>query len=120
VLVQAQALLALVSDPFGWGWNLFGTAGLEPDIGIVDARTTWRMAVAAIVLGHIMSVVLAHIIALRTEPTRRGAVLGLMPLTLVMVAYTAVSLSIIADPLVRFRTPDPDYSALMAMSWNSA
>jgi len=113
VLVQAQALLALVSDPFGWGWNLFGTAGLEPDIGIVDARTTWRVAVAAIVLGHIMSVVLAHIIALRTEPTRRSAVLGLMPLTLVMVAYTAVSLSIIADPLVRFRTPDPDYSALI-------
>jgi len=113
LLVQAQALVALVSDPFGWGWNLFGTAGFDPDIGIVDARTTWRVAIAAIVTGHVMSVVLAHIVALRTEPTRRSALLGLAPLTLIMVMYTAVSLSIIADPLVRFRTPDPDYSALI-------
>jgi hypothetical protein len=112
LLVQAQTLVALASDPFGWGWNLFGTAGFEPDVGIVDARTTWRVAIAAIVIGHVMSVVLAHIVALRTEPTRRSALLGLAPLTLVMMVYTAVSLSIIADPLVRFRTPDPDYSTL--------
>ena len=112
LLVQVQSLVALASDPFGWGWNLFATAGFEPDVGIVDARTTWRVAITAIVIGHVMSVVLAHIIALRTEPTRRSALLGLAPLTLVMMGYTAVSLSIIADPLVRFRTPDPDYSAL--------
>ena len=111
LLVQAQALVALASDPFGWGWNLFGTAGFEPNVGIVDARTTWRVAIAAIVIGHVISVVLAHAIALRTEATRQYALLGLVPLTLVMVAYTAVSLSIIADPLVRFRAPDPDYSA---------
>jgi hypothetical protein len=112
LLVQAQALAALASDPFGWGWNLFSTAGFEPNVGIVDARTTWRVAIAAIVIGHVVSVVLAHIIALRTEATRRSALLGLVPMTAVMVIYTAASLSIIADPLVRFREPDPDYSAL--------
>jgi len=29
-----------------------------------------------------------------------------------MVVYTALSLSVIAEPLVRFRTPDPSYSRL--------
>lgn len=115
LLVQAQAVIALVSDPFGWGWNLFGTAGFEPDVGIVDARTTWWVAIAAIVVGNVISVVLAHVVALRTEPTRRSALLGLAPLTVVMVVYTSVSLSIIAHPLVRFRTPDPDYSALTCL-----
>jgi hypothetical protein len=121
LLVQAQTLVALASDPFGVGWNLFGTAGFEPDVGIVGARTTWRVAVAAIVGGHIMSVVLAHFIALRTEPSRRSALVGLAPLTAVMVLYTAVSLSIVADPLVRFRKPDPSYSGVIDdEAWRSA
>lgn len=30
------------------------------------------------------------------------------PLTALMVVYTGLSLSILAEPLVRFRTPDPD------------
>jgi hypothetical protein len=112
LLVQSQTLAALASDPFGFGWNLFGTAGHEPDVGIAGARTTWRVAIAAIVIGHVVSMVLAHIVALRTEPTRRSAILGLVPMTAVMIAYTAVSLSIIADPLVRFREPDPSYSSV--------
>jgi len=33
-----------------------------------------------------------------------------VPLTALMVCYTALSLSVIAEPLVRFRTPDPSYS----------
>jgi hypothetical protein len=28
-----------------------------------------------------------------------------------MVAYTAVSLTVIAEPLTRYRTPDPGYTA---------
>jgi hypothetical protein len=110
LLVQSQTLAALASDPLGVGWNLFGTAGFEPNVGLVDARATWRIAVAAIVIGHVVSMVIAHVIALRIEPTRHSAFRRLVPLTLLMVAYTAVSLSIIADPLVRFRVPDPDYS----------
>jgi hypothetical protein len=112
LFVQGQAIVALASDPFGSGLNLFGTAGHQPNVGIIDARTTWRVAITAIVVGHVVSVVLAHLIALRTEPSRRSALVGLVPLTVVMVLYTAVSLSIIADPLVRFRTPDPSYSGL--------
>jgi hypothetical protein len=112
LLVQGQSLAALASDPLGAGWNLFGSAGHEPNVGIVDARTTWRVAIAAIVVGHVVSVVLAHVIALQTEPTRRSALISLVPLTVLMVIYTAVSLSIIADPLVRFRVPDPSYSGL--------
>jgi hypothetical protein len=111
-LCKGRPLSRLHPIPLEVGWNLFGTAGHQPNVGIIDARTTWRVAITAIVVGHVVSVVLAHLIALRTEASRRSALVGLVPLTVVMVLYTAVSLSIIADPLVRFRTPDPSYSGL--------
>jgi hypothetical protein len=30
LLIQGQMIVSLVSDPLGWGWNLFGTADFEP------------------------------------------------------------------------------------------
>lgn len=37
LLIQGQAIFTLVSDPFGFGWDLFGTAGYEPDPAVVGA-----------------------------------------------------------------------------------
>ena len=55
---------------------------------------------------------LAHRIALREWSPPRVALRASMPLTALMVVYTALSLWVIADPLVRFREPDPSYSGL--------
>jgi hypothetical protein len=110
LLVQGQGVVPLLSDPFGRGWNLFGTAGFTPDIGVIDAKKMWHIATAAIVAGHVVAVWLAHRVALAEWPTARGAVLASAPLTIVMVAYTAVSLTVIAEPLTRYRTPDPGYT----------
>jgi len=55
LLVQGQQLVALASDPLGLKWNLFGTANFRPDIGLIDARVTWYVAIAAIVAGHDIS-----------------------------------------------------------------
>jgi hypothetical protein len=110
LLIQGQAFLALLSDPFGFGWNLFGTAGWQPDLTVVDARTIWYVAVGAIVIGHIIAVYLAHIVALRISPTRQLAIRSLYPMTVLMVLYTGASLSILAEPIVRFSMPDPSYS----------
>ena len=112
LLVQGQLLIALISDPFGRHWNLFGTAGFEPDIGIIDARLTWYVAIGAIVTGHVISVWLAHRIALREYGSPRQAVIASLPLTVLMVLYTAISLSVIAEPLVQFR--DIDGTAVVA------
>jgi hypothetical protein len=110
LLIQGQLLIALLSDPLGRGWNLFGTAEFYPDIGIVDARFAWYVAISAIVTGHVMSVWLAHRVALREFGASRKAVIASIPLTTLMVAYTAISLSVIAEPLVQFRAPDPSSS----------
>lgn len=102
LLVQGQQLIPLMSDPLGHKWNLFGTATYYPNIGIVDARFTWYLAIGAIVAGHAVSIWLTHRVALREFGEPRKAVLASIPLTVLMVIYTAISLSVIAEPMVKF------------------
>jgi hypothetical protein len=99
-LIQGQLVIRLASDPFGLGWNLFGTGRYRPDIGIVGARFAWYTAVVAIVVGHIIAVYVAHAIALREYPARRAAIRSQLPMLVLMVGYTMVSLWIIAQPIV--------------------
>ncbi len=105
LLIQGQYIIPLASDPFGFGWNLFGTAGYRVDIAIVGARFAWYTAVTAILLGHIAAVYLAHIRAMRIIGARGPALRSQVPLTALMVVYTFVSLSILAEPIVERRAP---------------
>jgi len=99
---QGQNTLYLVSDPFGWGWNLFGTAQLHTRSGLVDARMTWYVAISMIVLGHCAGVWLSHRVALRDRARPGEAVRMALPLVLLMLAYTAISLFVIAAPMVQY------------------
>jgi hypothetical protein len=103
LLVQGQYIIPLLSDPFGWGWNLLGTSGYRVDIGLVGARFSWYAAVAAIVMGHVAAVYLAHVKALGLYDAPGAAVRSQVPLTALMVAYTFLGLSIVAQPIVESR-----------------
>lgn len=103
LVIQGQYIVPLISDPLGYGWNLFGTAGYRVDIAVVGARFAWYTAVTAILLGHIVAVTLAHVKAMRGLADHRAALRCQVPLTALMVAYTVVSLSILAEPIVERR-----------------
>jgi len=96
----APALVPQASDPFGWGWNLFGTAGYKVNLALVSPYVFWYGAVAIIVLGHVIAVYLAHMAALRLFGSHRGALVSQIPMLLLMVAYTSLSLWILAQPIV--------------------
>jgi hypothetical protein len=100
LLIQGQLLIPLLSDPFGVGWNLFGTASYRVNLAVVGARFSWYWAVASIVLGHVAAVVLAHHVALRVLPTRAAALRSQYPMMVLMIAYTMLSLWILAQPIV--------------------
>jgi hypothetical protein len=105
LLVQGQMIIPLLSDPLGRKWDLFGTAMHYPDIGLLGARFTWYLAISSIVTGHVISIWLAHRLTLREFRTPREAVIATFPLTVLMMTYTAVSLLVIADPLVQITQP---------------
>jgi hypothetical protein len=103
LLVAGQVVIPLASDPFGFGWNLFGTARYRVDAGVVGARFAWYTAVVAIVLGHVLAMYLAHRIALARFADRAIARRSQYPLAALMVAYTMLSLWILAQPIVEAR-----------------
>ncbi len=100
LLIQGQLLVPLVSDPFGFGWDLLGTAGYSVDIGIINARVLWYLSTALIVVGHILAVYLAHIVSFRVFSGRGEALTSQYPMLTLMVMYTVISLWIIAQPIV--------------------
>ena len=105
ILVQGQSIIPLISDPFALGWDAFGTRGYKTDIAVMNTKTAWYLAVGAIVIGHSVSVYLAHVAADRLLVDRARAFRALVPMTVLMVIYTIVSLQILAEPLVRYSEP---------------
>jgi hypothetical protein len=100
LLIGGQYAIPLLSDPLGRGWDLFGTAAYQVDIGVVPPRLQWIVAVLAVVVGHVVAVYLSHITAMRIFRDRRAALTSEIPMVLLMVAYTMVSLWILSQPIV--------------------
>lgn len=100
LLLAGQLIIPLSSDPLGLGWDLWGTAGRTIDITVVTARDVWYMSVAAIVMGHVIAVWLAHRAAVESLTDRRRAVISQLPMLALMVAYTMLSLWILSQPIV--------------------
>ena len=100
LLLAGQFMLPLASDPLGLGWDLFGTVNRAIDIGIVGIKSIWWIAVIAVVVGHVYAVYLAHVMALRLYGGGRAALLSQLPLVLLMVAYTMISLWILSQPII--------------------
>jgi hypothetical protein len=100
LFVGGQYAIPLLSDPLGRGWNLFGTAGYQVDIGFVTPRLQWTVAVVAVVLGHVAAVYLSHVTAFRVFRSRNAALKSQIPMVLLMVGYTMISLWILSQPIV--------------------
>ncbi|TPM99582.1 hypothetical protein FJ977_09295 [Mesorhizobium sp. B2-1-3A] len=104
LLVDGQYALAALSDPFALGWNLFGTADMQVEAGIVAGAASawwlWNIQAGAIILGHVLAVLVAHGFAWRLHPQPARAALSQFPLTLLMIAYTVFGLWLLATPTV--------------------
>ena len=97
LIVQGAEIIRLISDPLGRGWDLFGTAEINvtvlPDMGMI-----WHIQVFLIVAGHVVSVYLAHLQAMKLFASRRAAILSQIPILVLMVIFTAVGLWILSLP----------------------
>jgi len=89
LLIQGVAWIPiLIGDPL---------STVAPPLDWMPISAVWYLSVGAIVLGHIAAVVLAHRRALR-DSARRPILAGL-PLVVLMIGYTVLSLWIIAQPI---------------------
>lgn len=95
---QIAVFPRLMTDPFGFEWNLLGlTQGVQD--ATLQMGVIWHTQVAIILVGHIASVALAHKVAMQVFATRRQVILSQLPMLLLMVAYTMLGLWILTLPL---------------------
>ena len=59
----------------------------------------WHSQVGLILFGHIVSVWIAHLVALRILPSRGSATLSQVPMLILMIGFTVAGLWILAQPL---------------------
>ncbi len=96
--MEAQHILPLLSDPFGWGWDVFGTAHRRY-APLLSLPTIWYLQIMLIVVGHIYGVIVADRIARRLFDGRTQVIRGLAPLIVTMILYSGFSVWLIAQPM---------------------
>ena len=94
LVFQGPRTLALMSDPLGVDADWLGTGGVQPWAWPIQPTLVAAVQAGAIVVGHVLGVVVAHERAIRILP-RRAAVVGQVPLMVLMVGYTVGGLSLL-------------------------
>ena len=101
-LVNSQYALLSFADPFSLGWDLWGgphrhvTVSFLADFAAVSI--IWKLQAAGVVVGHVLAVSVAHIIAVARFGATRAALLSQLPLAVLMVGYTLFGLWLLATP----------------------
>ena len=88
LLVQGQFVLPLLSDPFGKGWDVIGTADFTPKLDVLTPNQTWYTQVVALVIGHVVALVVAHDRAVALVSPAQRAVRTQYAMLALMVLYT--------------------------------
>ena len=97
LVYQTQVAVRLVSDPFGKGWDLFGSIDFEPNFTLLSPNTVWYVQVGALVVGHVAGLVLAHDRAVGLFRSARAAMWSQYPMLALMVAYTVGGLWLLSQ-----------------------
>ena len=97
LLFEGQAIRYLASDPFGQGWDVFGTASVAIDYSLLSQNGTWYFQVAFVVLGHVAALILAHDRALVLYDDAKLAVRSQYWMLAIMVGFTTLALWLLAQ-----------------------
>lgn len=102
LLVNGQYAMIAITDPFALGWfasedrmHQVTTSFLFHHSGVA---VIWNPQAAGIVAGHVVAVLVAHLISLRLDTARRATLLSQAPLAVLMVAYTLFGLWLLSAP----------------------
>jgi hypothetical protein len=98
LVIEGQFLATLASDPFGFGWDLFGTVDVRPNLAPFTPSTIWYVQVGTLVAGHVVGLAVAHDRALELFPHDTPRALRTQyPFLVLMVLYTVGGLFLLSQ-----------------------
>jgi len=102
LLVNAQYSLKAYSDPNNSGADYLGFRDFSVTTSFLSHHSSveliWAVQVLAVVAGHILSAILAHLLALRLFAEHRQAISVQAALAILMVFYTLFGLWLLSSP----------------------
>ncbi len=98
LLMEGPKVVAMISDPFGWGWNVLGTASwtVPP---MISLSRLWVLQVFLVLVGHVYSLWIAQKTSLRLFGTARGAFRSQLPMLVGMICFSVFSLWLLKQPM---------------------
>lgn len=97
LLMEGQKIIPLLSDPFGWEWDVFGMAN-ETLAPLINIKTLWFVQVTLVVVGHVYSLWVAQGVALRMFPQGR-TLRSQLPMLITMILFSLLSLWLLKQPM---------------------
>lgn len=97
LLYQGEVGVKLLSDPWGRGWDLFGTHGFQPNFTFLTPHTIWYVQVVALIAGHVAGLAVAHDRAVGLFRTPRMALWTQYPMLVLMVLFTVGGLWVLSQ-----------------------
>lgn len=102
LMIDIQYALAALADPFHTRTDLYGSAHLHVHAGVLMGADRvwmiWNLQAFAIVGGHLLAVLVAHVAAFRLHGTAKNTAYSQLPLAVLMVFYTMLGLWLLAAP----------------------
>jgi hypothetical protein len=96
LITQIRVVPWLIADPFGFGWNLLHINAVPPQWAPLAMGIIWHTEVALILIGHLVSICVAHMISLKVFSSRSQALLNQIPMLLLMIIHTSIGLLILS------------------------
>lgn len=98
LLMEGPKIITRISDPFGWNWNIFGTAHLSIP-PLVSLDILWVLQVVLVGVGHIYSLWAAEKISSRVFREKGAATWGQVPVLIGMIIFSILSLWLLKQPM---------------------
>ncbi len=101
-LVDGQYVLAYLTDPLNVGADLLDLGAFHVTTGFFNTpgtvRAIWFSQAGVVVLGHVIAILMAHVLALRGHGNNLRAIVAQAPLAIFMIGYTFFGLWLLASP----------------------
>ncbi len=94
ILGEGLNIIPVLSDPFGWGWDLFGTALWKP-FPILMGMPVWWAQLGMIVIGHFYACRVLVRIARKLEIQ----LMGIIPIFIFITIFTLFNLWLLTLPM---------------------
>jgi len=96
--MEGMEIVPVLSDPFGWGWDIFGTAGVRGGM-IMDLASQKVLQMSIIGAGFAASVYLSYTTSVRLFGASGNIVSVMVPPVTAIAGYTVMNIWITLQPM---------------------